>query len=244
MRSPHVRLRAAAAAVLALLAVGSWATVARARSRATRAGHRPRLGPRTGIVVVQVNGLLDPSNAALIKKSLRDAATLDALAARVPARRIGRGRRRHGLARAGGSRLAGARSRCGSARRAAKRAARARCSRSAASYVSVAPGAHIGPVVPVDFDEPDARSGATATATVASSTRSRPRARRRVVDPSPVGQDRARRQAHRRDRADALPVHRRARTARCCTPPPATCACRRRRSSASARTGRCRPTRS
>ena len=116
-----------------------------------------RSSGRNGIVVVQVNGLLDPPNAALIEKSLREAASsrvslivfqldgsgsLDVNTASlvqavhdspVPVRGVGRTfgwwSPRHGLPLLA---LAGA-------------------------YVSVAPGAHIGPINPVDFDHPRAR---------------------------------------------------------------------------------------
>src|ERR1700681_611967 len=71
MRSPHVRVSAAAAAVLTVLVAGLWPTTAGAQPQ-------PPGGVRgsgvNGIVVVQLNGLIDPSNAALINTSLRDAA--------------------------------------------------------------------------------------------------------------------------------------------------------------------------
>src|SRR5258706_3754992 len=63
MRSPRARHRAIALAALVLAALASWVGEA---ASATRDG-----GTR-GIVIVQVNGLLDPPNAALIKKSLHD----------------------------------------------------------------------------------------------------------------------------------------------------------------------------
>src|SRR5580704_8892445 len=71
MRSPHVRVRAGAAAVLTLLAVGLWAATAGAQPQPPAT---VRASGLNGIVVVQVNGLIDPSNAALITTSLRDAA--------------------------------------------------------------------------------------------------------------------------------------------------------------------------
>src|SRR6478752_6050357 len=75
MRSPHVRLRTSAAAAMVLLAiglstVGSSAADANPRSRAAARHDSGGTGP----IVVQVNGLIDPSNAALISKSLREAA--------------------------------------------------------------------------------------------------------------------------------------------------------------------------
>src|SRR5579862_7124431 len=68
MRSPHVRARAAAAAVVAVLAVGLWAATAGAqarsgpRHRAAGPGAPVRDSGFDGIMVVQVNGLVDPSN--------------------------------------------------------------------------------------------------------------------------------------------------------------------------------------
>ena len=78
MRSPHVRLRAAAAAALVLLAVGvgrRGRVVGSPGGRATTRAAAVRGSGTRGIVVVQVNGLIDPSNAALITKSLREAAS-------------------------------------------------------------------------------------------------------------------------------------------------------------------------
>jgi membrane-bound serine protease (ClpP class) len=119
------------------------------------AGSAPRDSGRRGIVIVQVNGLLDPPNAALIEKSIRDAerahASLVAFQlsasgavdvnvaslvntitdASVPvAVWVGPS---GGQARGASALLA-----------------------LAASYTSVAPGAHIGPILPVDFGHPHA----------------------------------------------------------------------------------------
>jgi membrane-bound serine protease (ClpP class) len=108
---------------------------------------------RRGIVVVQVNGLLDPSNAALIKKSLRDAAgsraslivfQLDASGGvDVDSAALVRAIHNSPVPVAVWVGPSGGGARGVSALLAL-----------AASYVSVAPGAHIGPVVPVDFDHP------------------------------------------------------------------------------------------
>jgi membrane-bound serine protease (ClpP class) len=69
MNSPRARVRALAVAALVLASLAAWTA---------QAGSAPRDavtrdGGRRGIVIVQVNGLLDPPNAALITKSLRDA---------------------------------------------------------------------------------------------------------------------------------------------------------------------------
>src|SRR6185437_14173155 len=64
MRTPRARVRTVAVAALVFAAL---AACVGAGGAATRDG-----GTR-GIVIVQVNGLLDPPNAALITKSLHDA---------------------------------------------------------------------------------------------------------------------------------------------------------------------------
>ena len=136
-----------------LLAVGLSAVSASGAGAAAA----PRDSGRRGIVVVQVNGPLDPSNAALIRKSLRDAASSRAslvvlqLAASgavdvdtnslvqaivrspVPVTAwVGPSR---STARGAGALLA-----------------------LAAANVSVAPGAHLGPIAPVDFGQPEPSS--------------------------------------------------------------------------------------
>jgi membrane-bound serine protease (ClpP class) len=148
MRSPHVRLRGATAAVLALLAVGLWAASAGAQPR--RAATVPSSGTR-GIVVVQVNGLLDPPNAALITKSLREAAIdrasllvfqLDGSGAvSVDTNSLVQAVHDSPVPVTVWVGPSGGEARGASALLAL-----------ASSYVSVAPGAHIGPIVPADFD--------------------------------------------------------------------------------------------
>jgi membrane-bound serine protease (ClpP class) len=146
---------AVAALVLAALAmsVGDVASAPRESQSV------PKDSGRRGIVIVQVNGLLDPPNAALITKSLRDAARsraslivfqMDASGAvdvntaslvrqmvesPVPATVwVGPSR---GQARGASALLA-----------------------LASSYVSVAPGAHIGPLDPIDFGRPESQRDA------------------------------------------------------------------------------------
>src|SRR5207244_2705969 len=125
---------------------GVGADESAATAPARDSGHR-------GIIVSQVNGLLDPANAALINTSLKEAA------------------RKHAsllvfqLAGSGGIDIDSAAlveavrnspvpvavwvgPSGGGARGASALLALA------AAYTSVAPGAHIGPVVPVDFDDP------------------------------------------------------------------------------------------
>src|SRR5258706_11432734 len=72
MRSPRARVRAIAVAALVLAALAI--SVGEAGSATRDAQSVPQDGGTRGIVIVQVNGLLDPPNAALITKSLRDAA--------------------------------------------------------------------------------------------------------------------------------------------------------------------------
>jgi membrane-bound serine protease (ClpP class) len=152
-----------------LSTVGTSAAGASARRRATE----PRDSGRNGIVVVQVNGLIDPSNASLIKKSLREAASaraslvvlqLDASGAvDVDTNSLVRAVQDSKVPVAAWVGPSG-----GEARGAAALIALA------TSNVSVAAGAHIGPVVPVNYDNPHAVSVKAATALVASLER-RPR---------------------------------------------------------------------
>lgn len=168
MRSPHARLRAVAVSVLVLAALGSWVE---------GAGSATRDSGRNGIVIVQVNGLLDPPNAALITKSLRDAARTRASlvvfqldgsgAVDVNVDRLVRAIVRSPVPVAVWVGPSGGGARGGSALLAL-----------AASYVSVAPGARIGPIVPVRFDQPHAVSRREAAALVATlERRSRPESR-------------------------------------------------------------------
>jgi len=153
MRTPHARLRAVAVAALALAALGSWAGVA---GSATTRSSAARGSGRRGIVIVQVNGLLDPPNAALITKSLRDAAhnhlslvafQLDASGAvDVNTNALVRSIRESPVPVAVWVGPSGGGARGASALLAL-----------AAAYVAVAPGAHIGPVNPVDYEHPHAR---------------------------------------------------------------------------------------
>ena len=193
MRSPHVRLRAAAVAALVLLAVGVCRRVAATRSRRARPRRRTaRWSGRDGIVVVQVNGLLDPPNAALITKSLRDAERARASLVVVPARRVGRGRRRTSTRSCGRStRLAGSGRGVGRAvgRRSARRerAARAR----GVVRVGRARRAHRPGRRRIDFGHPHAPARrAAARARVATARRDD----RRDLDHRLSGKDRGRRQ--------------------------------------------------
>jgi len=154
MRFPQVRVRAAAAAVLVLLAVGSWALGVGATGAGAASVHD---SGRRGIVVVQVNGLLDPSNAALIQKSLREAKTaavslivfqLDGSGAvDVNTSALVRAIRDSPVPVAVWVGPSGGGARGASALLALS-----------AAYVAVAPGAHIGPVLPVDFGHPSAQA--------------------------------------------------------------------------------------
>lgn len=154
MRSPHVRLRAVAVAALVLTALASWAGGAGSapRDSVTRES-AVRSSGRNGIVIVQVNGLIDPPNAALITKSLRDAArTHQSLVAfqidgsgsvDVNVERLVQAIEQSPVPVAMWVGPSGGQARGASALLAL-----------AASYTSVAPGAHIGPVLPVDFGHP------------------------------------------------------------------------------------------
>jgi membrane-bound serine protease (ClpP class) len=153
MRFPRARVRAFAVAALVLAALAAWVGEA---APATRDG-----GTR-GIVIVQVNGLLDPPNAALIKKSLHDAerarASLVAFqlsasgAVDVNVDSLVQAIVRSSVPVAVWVGPSGGQARGASALLAL-----------AASYVSVAPGAHIGPISPIDFGHPHA-SGQRALA--------------------------------------------------------------------------------
>jgi membrane-bound serine protease (ClpP class) len=153
MRFPRARVRAFAVAALVLAALASWVGEAAPATRDS--------GTR-GIVIVQVNGLLDPPNAALIKKSLRDAerarASLVAFqlsasgAVDVNVDSLVRAVVRSSVPVAVWVGPSGGQARGASALLAL-----------AASYVSVAPGAHIGPISPIDFGHPHA-SGQRALA--------------------------------------------------------------------------------
>jgi membrane-bound serine protease (ClpP class) len=141
-------------AALVLAALGSWAGIA---------GSATRGSGRNGIVIVQVNGLLDPPNAALITKSLRDAARhhlslvafqLDASGAvDVNTAALVRSIRESPVPVAVWVGPSGGGARGASALLAL-----------AASYVAVAPGAHLGPVLPVDFEHPHRLSPDTKAA--------------------------------------------------------------------------------
>jgi membrane-bound serine protease (ClpP class) len=163
MRSPHVRLRGARAVVLALLVVGLGAVAAGAAPANDSASVR---GSGTdGIVVVQVNGLLDPSNAALIQKSLRDAASSHQ--SLIVFQLDGSGGidvNTNSLVRAVSDSVVPVAVWVGPSGGEARGASALLAL--AASYVSVAPGAHIGPVVPVDFDH-DRALTTTAQAVIA-----------------------------------------------------------------------------
>ncbi len=229
MRSPYVRVCTLAAAVVTLLVVLA-ASASAAGAQDGDSGTTPRDSGQRGIMVVQVNGLIDPANAALITSSIDEAARrrasllvfqldgsggvdVDSARARAGDPRVaGAGRRvgrTLGWGRAGRERVARAR------RRRTRRSRRARTS------------------------DRSCRSTSTIPCTaVRRATRRRSRHR------PAVGQGRARRGSRRRQRADALPVHRRARRTRA--------AHRERRRAhvdeedgrASAPTVRCRPTRS
>ena len=126
MRSPRARVRAIAVAALVLAALAvRWGKPAGAagRTRRDRRWHR-------GIVIVQVNGLLDPPNAALITKSLRDAERARASLVAFQLSASGAVDVNVATADPGDRDVRRCPSRCGSGRRAVKRAVRARCSRS------------------------------------------------------------------------------------------------------------------
>jgi membrane-bound serine protease (ClpP class) len=160
MRTPRARVRTVAVAALVFAALAACVG---------QGGAATRDGGTRGIVIVQVNGLLDPPNAALITKSLRDAenagASLVAFqlsasgAVDVNVDSLVRAIKRAPIPVAvwvGPSR--------GEARGASALLA------IAASYASVAPGAHIGPITPTDFGHPDA-AGQRAEAESAASRR-------------------------------------------------------------------------
>ncbi len=172
MRSPHARHRVVAVAVVVGVVLAAWSSEAAAHTR--DAGVAVRDSGRRGIVVVQVNGLIDPSNAALIEKSLRDASRSHASlvvfqldgsgAVDVDAAKLVQDVARAAVPVAVWVGPSGGRARGASALLAL-----------AAPYVSVAPGAHIGPVVPVDLGKPGATSRAAATAEITPlERRSRP----------------------------------------------------------------------
>jgi membrane-bound serine protease (ClpP class) len=157
---------------IGLLAAGSSAAGASARPRDSE----PRDSGHNGIVVVQVNGLIDPSNASLIKKSLREAAS--ARASLVVFQLDGSGAvdvDTNSLVRAVFDSPVPVAAWVGPSGGEARGATALLAL--ATSNVSVAAGAHIGPVVPVNFDDPGAVSVKDATAKVASlERRSRPEA--------------------------------------------------------------------
>jgi membrane-bound serine protease (ClpP class) len=164
MRPPYVRVGAAAAAVVTLLVAlasgtpGAGAQEADATAPARGSGRR-------GIIVSQVNGLLDPANAALINTSLKEAARKHASllvfqldgsgGIDIDSTALVDAIRKSPVPVAVWVGPSG-----GGARGASALVA------SAAAYASVAPGAHIGPLVPVDFDDP-VYGGETATGAIA-----------------------------------------------------------------------------
>ena len=170
MRSPYARARAVRAA-LALLAataavLAAWSANAGAATTPPTSPGSVRGSGTNGILVVQVNGLLDPSNAALVRTSLRDAARdhMSLLVFQLDgsgAIDVDTGSLVHAVEQSpvpvgvwvgpsgGGARGVSA------------------LLALAAADVSVAPGAHIGPVVPVDFGHPHAVSVAAARREVA-----------------------------------------------------------------------------
>jgi membrane-bound serine protease (ClpP class) len=163
---------------LILLALGLTAADAVAQPRdAAATDSIVRDSGTRGIVVVQVNGLIDPSNASLIRNSLRDAAReraslvvfqLDGSGAvDVDTDTLVRAVFASPVPVAAWVGPSG-----GEARGATALVALA------ASDVSVAAGAHIGPVIPVNFDDPGKVTAKAAKSTVAElDQRSRPDAR-------------------------------------------------------------------
>jgi len=153
MRSRRTAVRAIALAALVLAALASW--VGDAASAPRDAASVPKEGGKRGIVIVQVNGLLDPPNAALITKSVHDAerarASLVAFqlsgsgAVDVNVDSLVRTINRSSVPIAVWVGPSGGQARGASALLALS-----------AAYVSVAPGAHIGPIVPIDFGHPHA----------------------------------------------------------------------------------------
>ena len=164
MRSPYARVGAAAAAVVTLLVALLWGTAGAGAHEADAAAPARDSG-RRGIVVTQVNGLLDPANAALIDSSLKEAAQknvsllvfqLDGSGGiDIDSNALAGSVRRSPVPVAVWVGPSGGGARGASALLAL-----------AAAYTSVAPGAHIGPLVPVDFDDPvyggEAANGAIA----------------------------------------------------------------------------------
>jgi membrane-bound serine protease (ClpP class) len=144
-----VRALAAAAVTLVAALVSSGAA---AGAQEGDAGTPPRDSGQRGIIVVQVNGLIDPANAALIKSSLREAAAERASAlvfqldgsggVDVDSAALADAVRSSPVPVAVWVGPSGGGARGASALLAL-----------AAAYTSVAPGAHIGPLVPVDFDD-------------------------------------------------------------------------------------------
>jgi membrane-bound serine protease (ClpP class) len=142
-------LAAAVVTLVAALAISANA----AGAQATDAGAEPRDSGQRGIIVVQVNGLIDPSNAALIKSSLREAVAKRASAlvfqldgsggVDVDSAALADAVRKSPVPVAVWVGPSGGGARGASALLAL-----------AAAYTSVAPGAHIGPLVPIDFDNP------------------------------------------------------------------------------------------
>jgi membrane-bound serine protease (ClpP class) len=153
MRSRRTAARAIALAALVLAALASW--VGDAASAPRDAASVPTEGGKRGIVIVQVNGLLDPPNAALITKSVHDAerarASLVAFqlsgsgAVDVDVDSLVRTINRSSVPIAVWVGPSGGQARGASALLALS-----------AAYVSVAPGAHIGPIAPIDFGHPHA----------------------------------------------------------------------------------------
>ena len=152
MRPPYARVGAASAAVVTLLVALAWGT-AGAGAHEADATATPRDSGRRGIVVTQVNGLLDPANAALINTSLKEAAQkhLSLLVFQldgsggidVDSNALADAVRKSPVPVAVWVGPSGGGARGASALLAL-----------AAGYTSVAPGAHIGPLIPIDFDDP------------------------------------------------------------------------------------------
>ncbi len=165
MRTPRARVRTVAVAALVFGAL----VVAIGAAGVGTGGAETRDSGTRGIVIVQVNGLLDPPNAALITKSLDDAVkaraslvafqlsasgavdiNVDALVEKI---------KRAPIPVAVWVGPSGGEARGASALLAI-----------ASAYASVAPGAHIGPISPIDFGHPDA-AGQRADAESAASRR-------------------------------------------------------------------------
>jgi membrane-bound serine protease (ClpP class) len=142
-------LAAAVVTLLVFLVGGAHAATAQdGRSTAT-----PQDSGRRGIMVVQVNGLIDPANAGLITSSIDEASRrrmsllvfqLDGSGGvDVDSGALARAVRESPVPTAVWVGPSGGGARGASALLALS-----------AAYTSVAPGAHIGPLVPVDFDNP------------------------------------------------------------------------------------------